>query len=230
MRAPSKNARNRAAETPAAAARARACAIVPSRGVPALSACARVRRMWCWSSAILARCEKKPKARMICSAWAGGRLFSVVSRVVRAAASSSRWKRTAFWRMLSTVSKTAPPACSRIVSPRMRPSNRMSSRSGRSLSSASTACGPAIAASVRPNETDRCRKRAAPKKRYNSVRTAMVLSDGLETHRQNVRKRAYSHSSIPRGSKRTFLANPSSLPDLPSVGAQAARHHHHSKD
>ena len=36
-------------------------------------------------------------------------------------------------RMLSTVSKTASPSCSRTVSPRIRPSNRMSSRSGRSF-------------------------------------------------------------------------------------------------
>src|ERR1700680_1684339 len=49
--------------------------------------------------------------------------------------------------MLSTVSNTAAPACSRTVSPRIRPSSRISSRSGRSLSSASTACGAGIAGS-----------------------------------------------------------------------------------
>ena len=54
--------------------------------------------------------------------------------------------------MRSTVSKTASPRCSRTVSPRMRPSSRMSSRSGRSLSSLSgvIAYSPENRAAFRP--------------------------------------------------------------------------------
>ena len=46
------------APTPAAAARSMACARLPSRGAEPAIRCARERRMWCRSSARLARCEK----------------------------------------------------------------------------------------------------------------------------------------------------------------------------
>ena len=136
-----KKSRNRAGAIPASRAQASAWAMLPSRGAEVVKPWARVRRMWCWSSAILARCEKKPKARMICNALVGARLLSIVSRARRAPESSSRRKRTEFWRICSTVSKTAAPPCSRTVSPRMRPSSRISSRNGRSLSSGSLGCG-----------------------------------------------------------------------------------------
>ena len=52
------------------------------------------------------------------------------------------------------MSKIASPLCSRIVSPRIRPSSRISSRSGRSLSSVSIPCGFGIVAPFSISVTD----------------------------------------------------------------------------
>ena len=74
-------------------------------------------------------------ARTIASVWSALKLSSVASSSRRAAASLSRWKRIEARRICSTSSKTSSPSCSRTVSPRIRPSRRMSSRKGTSFSS-----------------------------------------------------------------------------------------------
>src|SRR6266702_3268191 len=86
---------------------------------------------------MLARCEKKLKARMIWVVRSRDSAFNIASRSRRAVSSSSRWKRMEVRRIRSTMSKTVSPSCSRTVSPRMRPSRRISSRSGRSFSGSS---------------------------------------------------------------------------------------------
>src|SRR6266851_3554934 len=92
---------------------------------------------------MLARCEKKLKARMIWVASPGERPFSVASRLCRAVSSPSRRKRIELCRMCSTMANTASPCWLRTVSPRIRPRRRISSRSGRSLSGISLAFMPA---------------------------------------------------------------------------------------
>src|SRR5262249_3524576 len=66
----------------------------------------------------------------------------------RASRSSSRWNRIEVWRMRSTRSKTSAPSWSRTVSPRMRPSRRMSLRSRASSSTAWASSGRLVRASV----------------------------------------------------------------------------------
>src|SRR5664279_349473 len=67
-------------------------------------------------------------------------LIDMLSRMIsssrRAGLSSSRWNRIEVCRMRSTRSNTSAPSCSRTVSPRMRPSSRISVRSRASSSSA----------------------------------------------------------------------------------------------
>ena len=60
----------------------------------------------------------------------------ICSSSLRACRSSSRWNRIEVCRMRSTRSNTSAPSWSRTVSPRMRPSSRMSFRSRVSSSSA----------------------------------------------------------------------------------------------
>src|ERR1700759_1419163 len=62
----------------------------------------------------------------------------ICSSSLRARRSSSRWNRIAVCRMRSTRSNTSAPSWSRTVSPRMRPSSRMSFLSRASSSSACT--------------------------------------------------------------------------------------------
>src|ERR1700736_3285637 len=68
--------------------------------------------------------------------WLIDMLSRMISSSRRAGRSSSRWKRIEVWRMRSTRSNTSAPSWSRTVSPRMRPSSRMSFRSRASSSSA----------------------------------------------------------------------------------------------
>src|SRR6266851_662723 len=147
MAAVSRKAQSASPVMPASRARASTCAIEPSRGGEPAMAWARVRRIRCWSSAMLARCEKWPKARMIWLASARDNPSMISPSSRRAASSSSRRNRIEVWRISSMMSKTRSPCCSRTVSPRTRPSSRVSSRSGRSLSR-SGATGMALPPSV----------------------------------------------------------------------------------
>jgi hypothetical protein len=102
----------------------------------------------------------------------GGRPFNVASNSRCAATSSSRRKRTEVWRMRSTVSETTSPLCSGTLSPRMRPSSRISLRSGRFLSSGSMGCGLGMGSPFRlPSSTDgrHCRNHALPEQSAGSI-------------------------------------------------------------
>ena len=113
--------------------------MLPICGGEPASAWARRRRFWCTSSAMLTRCEKYEKARTTSSAWAIGRPLSSASRSCFTAGPSAvpaRRKRTAVCRISSTRAKPAAPVCARSTSPSNRPSRRVSSLSGRSLSMA----------------------------------------------------------------------------------------------
>src|SRR5450830_34321 len=121
-------------DTPALSRRDKAYATLLGCGAEPASQWARRRRLWCWSSAILARCEKYENARTTELVWSRVSFLSSLSSSAPALASDSRRKRTAVWRMVSTTSKTASPSWSRNTSPSRRPSRRMSSLSGASLS------------------------------------------------------------------------------------------------
>ena len=134
IRASRKNACTVSRATPADLSLSSAKPTLPCCGFEPASRWARRRRMWCWSSAMLARCEKYENARTTEMAWSRVSLLSRVVSSLPASASSSRRKRTAVWRIVSTTSNTDSPSWSRSTSPSRRPSRRMSSLSGASLS------------------------------------------------------------------------------------------------